>query len=249
MNWNFRAVFLVLLPVVLAIEWPPSAEICRDVVCNKPRGSWCTSQMKKGKEKAVCACPEDCPDVFQPVCSVYGRQFDNLCKLHLYTCKKGKNIPMAYEGECIASQKKCKRDEYEQFPVRLLDWFMHLHQIDEFGRLDPNTNIKQVTSEERVMYATWKFNLLDEKKDGYLDKRDLLNFRYALMPLEHCANDFFKSCANKKSKKISLEGWIQCLKVYDAEEYPEEGAEFGGFFEEEDEEEEDIDDIFEADDE
>lgn len=53
-----------------------------------------------------------------------------------------------------ASQKKCKDDEFQQFPVRLLDWFLHLHEIDQFGRLDPNTNIKQKTPQERSMYAT-----------------------------------------------------------------------------------------------
>lgn len=59
----------------------------------------------------------------------------------------------------------------------------------------------------------WKFNQLDDDGDGKLDKKDLLNFRYSLMPLEHCASDFFKTCANKKAKKITLEGWLQCLKV------------------------------------
>ncbi|XP_071830104.1 SPARC-like [Apostichopus japonicus] len=246
MSMNLSSLFLILLPVVLALEWPPDAEICQDVVCKKPKGSWCTPGEKNGKLKAVCECPENCPDVYQPVCSVYGRQYENLCKLHEYTCKKGKNIPMAYNGICIASQKKCKDDEFQQFPVRLLDWFLHLHEIDEFGRLDPNTNIKQKTPQERSMYATWKFNQLDDDGDGKLDKKDLLNFRYSLMPLEHCASDFFKTCANKKAKKITLEGWLECLKVYDTLEYPQPEE---GVTEEVDEDlDDDIDDFFGDDD-
>lgn len=236
------SVLLLLLPMVIAVEWPPDDDVCEDKVCKKPRGSWCTPQMKNGKLKPVCACPDSCPDLEQPICSVYGRQYDNLCKFHEYTCKKRKNIPIAFHEPCIASQKKCKGLELEQFPVRLLDWFLHLNEIDEYGRLDPNTNIKQKTPDQRMMYATWKFNQLDDDGDGKLDKRDLLNFRYSLMPLEHCADDFFKICANKKTKKISLDGWITCLKVYDAEEYPEEGAE--PIRAEEPEEDEDDEDFF-----
>ena len=36
-----------------------------------------------------------------------------------------------------------------QFPHRVLEWFLHLKEIDEFGRLDPTNNIRKISDEER----------------------------------------------------------------------------------------------------
>ena len=56
--------------------------------------------------------------------------------------------------------------------------------------------------------------------DDVLDKRELLRFRYALMPLEHCAGPFFTRCGamikgdhERDAKEITKEEWMKCLKV------------------------------------
>ncbi|XP_077999290.1 SPARC-like [Glandiceps talaboti] len=186
---------------------------CEFKKCKKPVGSMCQVVEKKGRKTAECVCPEECDDEDSPVCSVYGRQYDNRCKLHKLACKKGKYIRVAYEGKCIASQEPCQDYEYEQFPRRLLEWFLHLKENDEFGSINPRSTTRSLSMQEKRSLAEWKFDLLDRKGDKKLDRRDFRDFRYSLMPLEHCADDFFKGCDDNGNKKITLDEWFECLNL------------------------------------
>ena len=62
-------------------------------------------------------------------------------------------------------------------------------------------------------FSQWKFDQLDRNSDNQLDGRDLKEFRYALMPLEHCASKFFSMCDIDKSSRISFDEWTDCLMV------------------------------------
>nr|XP_002735796.1 PREDICTED: SPARC-like isoform X1 [Saccoglossus kowalevskii] len=206
---------MLLLCLAAAKEWQETydKDLCAKVKCKKPPGSMCTVVEKNGEPSTTCSCPTECSDEYEPVCSVFGREYDNRCKLHLQACSKRKHIAVAFEGKCIASQEPCSADEYMQFPHRLLLWFVHLKEIDEFGSIHPDSSLRTMDVAEREEIAKWKFDLLDRKGDGKLDRRDLRDFRYALMPLEHCADEFFKSCDVDNNVKLTLDEWYDCLKV------------------------------------
>lgn len=242
------AVVGLILPVVLS-QATDEDDLCADFKCKKPRGSMCQVTEIDGVLKPSCVCPTSCVgEQDSPVCSVFGKQYANLCEFHKFSCKKRKSIPLAFEKPCIASQKACTKEEFSQFPYRLLEWFMHLKENDEFGRIDPNRRISYIDIAQREQVATWKFDALDTNEDDSLDKAELLRFRYALMPLEHCSSPFFVRCAklHGEAKKISIQEWMECLKVYDVvgeEETPQEQTEGNPeepVAEEEEEEEEDV---------
>ena len=52
-----------------------------------------------------------------------------------------------------ASQAKCERDELRQFPFRLLAWFVHLKQNEDFGTIDPSVTLEAMRAEKRQEVA------------------------------------------------------------------------------------------------
>ncbi len=67
----------------------------------------CIPVLKGDKWKPKCKCPADCAgERHDPVCSVYGKEYNNLCELHLYACNKGRNIEMAFKGGCVGKLDK-----------------------------------------------------------------------------------------------------------------------------------------------
>ncbi|XP_078577787.1 uncharacterized protein LOC144862837 isoform X1 [Branchiostoma floridae x Branchiostoma japonicum] len=196
-------------------------DVCENFKCRKPPGSMCTVDYSKGKPRPKCICPTNCPREMEKVCSVYGRTFDNMCRLHVEACRKKRRIEVAYQGECIAKQEPCTEYEKSQFPIRLMEWFFHLKEIDEFGHFSNVTSgaTLVMTDRERGKLAKWKYDQLDRKGDGKLGRRDLKDFRYALMPMEHCAEAFFRKCDTNKDKGVDMDEWNTCLGVYrDADE-------------------------------
>ncbi|MBN3319258.1 SPRC protein, partial [Atractosteus spatula] len=120
----------------------------------------------------------------------------------------------------LAKQAPCSKEELAEFPFRLLNWFLHLREIDEFEKVNDSSTHALMTKRERKGLAKWRFDLLDVGKDGVLSQRDLLEFRYHLMPLEHCASEFFntvccfcgqRSCDADGDQSVSLQEWIHCL--------------------------------------
>lgn len=192
-----------------------NAELCARKRCgkSKPRGAMCTIvRDEQGRRQAKCFCPLSCSRNDQsPVCSIYGREYDNTCFLHLEACRKRRYIKVAYPGNCIASQAKCEESELDQFPFRLLAWFVHLRHNNEFGTIENAANGTEMTREERQEAAEWKFAKLDRNSNGELTQRELRNFRYALMPLEHCAKNFFKKCDENRDNKLQKSEWDSCF--------------------------------------
>ncbi|XP_078493859.1 SPARC isoform X2 [Ciona intestinalis] len=192
----------------------PDEKLCARKRCGrKPKGSWCQIvRDENGHRTPTCVCPRSCNTThIEPVCSMYGRQYDSECLMHLEACKKRKNIKLAYEGACIASQAKCQSHELQQFPFRLLDWFVHLKDVDEFGSVDYQKTVMSLSESDRRAVAQWKFQHLDRNKDGKLSNKEIKRFRFALMPLEHCAKHFFKKCDLDKNRKLSSDEWSECL--------------------------------------
>lgn len=194
------------------LDMTPDERLCAKKRCKSPKGAFCEVVDKKGSRVAQCVCPTDCEyEPESPVCSVYGREYDNVCLLHKEACAKKKNIRVAYKGRCIASQRKCEKEERKQFPFRLMDWFVHLKQNDNFGSVDPDKTLTTISEAERREVADWKFGTMDKNNNAELTKRELKRFRYALMPMEHCASDFFKFCDGNKDGKIQATEWTHCL--------------------------------------
>ena len=54
----------------------------------------------------------------------------------------------------LASQRRCEPEERKQFPFRLMDWFVHLKQNDDFGTVDPGKTLTTITEDERRDVAT-----------------------------------------------------------------------------------------------
>nr|XP_015195719.1 PREDICTED: SPARC-like [Lepisosteus oculatus]XP_015195720.1 PREDICTED: SPARC-like [Lepisosteus oculatus]XP_015195721.1 PREDICTED: SPARC-like [Lepisosteus oculatus] len=185
---------------------------CLQKKCLKPKGSWCqVFTGENGVQKTKCVCPRACSSKLDPVCSNYGRQYNNECLLHKEACSKRRYIKVSYYGKCLAKQAPCSKGELAEFPYRLLNWFLHLREIDEFEKVNDSSTHAFMSKRERKGLAKWRFDLLDVGKDGVLSKRDLLEFRYHLMPLEHCASEFFKSCDADGDQSVSLQEWIYCL--------------------------------------
>ncbi|XP_071952588.1 SPARC-like [Antedon mediterranea] len=224
---------ILLIAAIIAIasaaisqkELAPEENPCYGYKCKDPVGSMCVVVEKGTKLKPSCVCPEECPTEVEPVCSVYGKQYDNLCTLHKVACEKKRAIPVAFLSECIAKSTPCAQSELEDFPHRLLEWFLHLRETEELGKVNPENNIRNIDISERIELAEWKFQQLNRnKKDNKLDRRDLREFRYALMPLEHCADNFFSMC-DKGDNVITLDEWIECLRIDEVPYEPTEDDE------------------------
>uniref|UniRef100_UPI00358ED01B SPARC-like n=1 Tax=Myxine glutinosa TaxID=7769 RepID=UPI00358ED01B len=147
----------------------------------------------------------------QPVCSSFGRQFQSLCWLHKQACARHRRILLAYFGPCVAKQIRCKGSESEQFPFRLLDWFLHLREMETEGHINPSSSPANLTHPNRLDLAQWQFSDLDQNDNGELNKQELRVLRLRLMPLEHCSNGFFRSCDKDHNKVLSLDEWTACL--------------------------------------
>jgi len=224
MNFKLLLASFTLLCFTLAVEAQyrdayfdetSDAELCAKKRCGrtKPKGSMCTVESDStGRRRARCSCPKHCTnDYTGPVCSIYGREYDNKCLLHKEACRKRRFIKVAYDGHCIASQAKCERDELRQFPFRLLAWFVHLKQNEDFGTIDPSVTLEAMRAEKRQEVANWKFSKLDHDSDNVLTQRELRNFRYSLMPLEHCAKSFFRKCDKNRDSKLQMTEWNECF--------------------------------------
>lgn len=187
-------------------------QLCRLMKCRKPAGSVChVVTTENGTRIPKCMCPKTCPGEQKPVCSAYGRQYDNACLLYKEACRRRRRIGISYYGECIARQGACSDAEGGQFPFRLLEWFLHLKEIDAFGTVDPSSSQASLDRQQRTLLAAWKFAALDREGDGELSRRDIKDLRFRLMPLEHCAEQFFRSCDKNDNKMISEEEWTSCL--------------------------------------
>jgi len=189
-------------------------EICSLKRCGrvKPKGSMCKVVVSEdGFREASCFCPKSCPKINSPVCSIYGKQYNSECLLHMEACRKKRYMRIANQGECIASQERCAADELKQFPFRLLAWFVHLKQNDEFGTIDPTHTIKKMNADELESISNWKFEKLDKNNNSELSARELKRFRYALMPLEHCSKDFFRKCDENSDGKVQKVEWDNCF--------------------------------------
>ncbi|KAF6736313.1 SPARC-like protein 1 [Oryzias melastigma] len=108
------------------------------------------------------------------------------------------------------SKSECTEEELGQFPFRLLDWFLLLNRM---GKSYVPAALPQscLSYAQRTQLAQERFSLLDKNKDGKLSRRDLKKLQYKRMPMEHCAEPFFKSCDRNKNRKVTLKEWTNCL--------------------------------------
>ncbi|KAJ1143568.1 hypothetical protein NDU88_009875 [Pleurodeles waltl] len=188
------------------------AELCEFIKCRKPAGSWCQVVEEDGVKIPKCVCPKICPRTeSDPVCSVTGKSYLSQCLLHKEACRKRRRIGLAHKGRCLVLQTVCSVGELDQFPHRLLDWFLYLLQISGNGTLSNIGGQTCLSRQERRQIAKERFHTADRNKNGKLGQRELKKLQYKHLPMEHCAKPFFQSCDTDRNKKVTLEEWLFCL--------------------------------------
>ncbi|KAM9434112.1 SPARC-like protein 1 [Clarias gariepinus] len=182
--------------------------LCGLMKCYSPTGSQC--QVVKNGDILVpkCVCPITCPRQNAPLCSVLGKTYINECLLHKESCRKKQRIGKAHDGPCLEAGV-CSDLELGQFPYRLLDWFLLISRMGKQYTAAHTTSC--ITNRHRVQLAQNWFSILDRNKNGKLSMKDLKKLHYKKMPLEHCANTFFKSCDKNRNNKVTVNEWISCL--------------------------------------
>ncbi|RUS83809.1 hypothetical protein EGW08_008421, partial [Elysia chlorotica] len=66
--------------------------------CDKCKGVKCDNYAKC--ESGTCVCPIICPDGREPVCGTDDRTYKNECEMRKHACAHGKDIQVAFMGEC-----------------------------------------------------------------------------------------------------------------------------------------------------
>ncbi|KAL6256579.1 hypothetical protein P5V15_012689 [Pogonomyrmex californicus] len=99
----------------------------------------------------------------------------------------------------------CDRTEKSKFNVNLIENFKI-----EYRRT--NISAEDVKNVERVL--SWKFLMLDQNADGYLDKEEYKELRRlakkAVRP-KKCARTFARTCDLNRDLKLSKQEWGACL--------------------------------------
>lgn len=104
--------------------------------------------------------------------------------------------------------KPCRRADKAQFNTHLIknihtEWSRDHHPLG----VNPGTDLDRIVLE-------WKFNKMDEDKNGNLDKNEYRTLRRivkkAVKPLK-CAKQFPKVCDVDKNDYISRAEWVDCL--------------------------------------
>ena len=63
-------------------------------------GSTPASPPATPKGQGRCHCEDNCPYIYNPVCSTEGTTFDNECHLKLAACRRRRPIRQKHSGEC-----------------------------------------------------------------------------------------------------------------------------------------------------
>jgi len=181
---------------------------CISRVCD--RGAMCRVTNLKRYE-TECFCPTYCEPSSAPVCSVYGKQYDSKCHLHLEACKQDRNIDIAYEGACITSQKQCTSSALNQFPARFLEWMMHVRDEEIYGAANLKKNVVELPSSTQIHVAQWMFERMDADDSKTLAYQELTGLLMYLMSVEACIGDFLQSCDIDHNEDITVREWKICL--------------------------------------
>ncbi|XP_069467190.1 SPARC-like [Ambystoma mexicanum] len=187
-------------------------ELCELIKCRKPAGAWCQVVEENCVKIPKCLCPQTCSRADDaPVCSVTGKSYASQCLLHKEACRKRRRIGLAHQGRCTVLETVCSAEEFDQFPYRLMDWFLHLRQISTNVTFSHIGAQICMCREDRRELAKGRFLTADRNKNGKLGQRELKKLQYKHLPMEHCAKPFFQTCDTDRNKKVTLEEWLYCL--------------------------------------
>ncbi|XP_019866460.2 SPARC-related modular calcium-binding protein 1 isoform X3 [Aethina tumida] len=101
--------------------------------------------------------------------------------------------------------KMCKPKDKDTFNHNLIRSFQKDYEINSGTENDNHTFI-----------LTWKFQTLDNNKDGYLDKleyKDLKRMTKKAVRPKRCAKNFTRSCDVDGDQRISQQEWAECLTI------------------------------------
>ncbi|XP_062864118.1 testican-2 [Trichomycterus rosablanca] len=182
--------------------------LCEMLKCYFPVGSWCRVVKDGNVLTPKCVCPTTCPRQGAPVCSVVGKTYHNECLLHKEACRKKRRIGKAHDGPCF-EVGECTALELDQFPYRLLDWFLLISRMGKSFTSVPTPSC--ISHTHRVQLAQSWFSMMDADGDGKLKMKDLKKLHYKKIPLEQCARTFLQSCDSNRNKKVTLSEWTSCL--------------------------------------
>jgi len=181
---------------------------CISRVCE--RGAMCRVTNLE-KYETECFCPTYCEPGNEPVCSVYGKEYESKCHLHMEACKQDRNIGIAYEGACITSKKQCTSSSLNQFPARFLEWMMHVRDEEIYGAANLKKNVVELPSATQIHVAQWMFERMDVDSSKTLAYQELTGLLMYLMSVETCIGEFLQSCDIDHNEDITIREWKICL--------------------------------------
>ncbi|KAJ7375385.1 hypothetical protein OS493_002145 [Desmophyllum pertusum] len=212
----YFALGCVFLHRAVTAEQPPAThkDPCQNVFCTK--GRMCVVNKDRS---TTCVCPQSCPDEYNPVCSVYLRQFNNKCELHKFACRIGIMMAIERTGKCDfrgSDLEPCPVSRLLQFHDRYLEYLMAARERE----LDPNFTLESkrldslTESEERKQIIEWEFSSQDSNQDGILDEHEI---EAMIDRDEDCMVGFMKSCDYDHHPGISRREWNTCFPPMVAE--------------------------------
>lgn len=205
-SFLYTGLYLVFLHVMSAEQSSATQrDPCYNVFCTKGRMCVINSDFS-----TTCVCPEACPDDYNPVCSVYLRQFNSTCKLHKFACRVEIMMGIERKGECDLKdyeREPCPVPNLLQFHDRYLAYLSLAKDRDLSG--DPEARgISRLTYEERRAIIEWEFHSRDKDSNGILDQDEI---EAMLIPDEDCMIGFIKSCDYDHYPGISKVEWNTCF--------------------------------------
>lgn len=211
--WNL--VFLACCVLLLGVEI--RGQGCSGVKC--PRGRMCVSNRDDGRVFTQCVCPESCPSVQDPVCSVYHTEFPNPCEMHKFACANNVPIRVKNRGFCDVNdlnevrRVRCPNDALLQFPNRYLEWLMIAREKSFDRNFQLTDRVDSLNDEQRKTILRWEFDLLDKDKNLYVDQDELLRIRETLGPMEPCIYGFLQACDQSNQTTFSGRDWEGCFPL------------------------------------
>ncbi|XP_001626442.2 SPARC isoform X2 [Nematostella vectensis] len=212
-----RSLFLALLACLALVSAQRQAYgPCRDTFC--PRGGVCTPYVEGDRSYTTCECPTSCPDLDDPVCSIFNQEFKNACEMHKYACKLQMSMAIKNAGACVKptdpkmmGMTDCPKWMLEQFPYRFLDWLYLTRELSRDPRFEIAKRGEQLTGDEIKEVLAWEFNNWDLNKNGIWDKEELDLVQTILMPIEGCSFGFLKSCDLDGKGDMDRREWMMCF--------------------------------------
>lgn len=206
-----KTVSLVLLAAFVATIFAETEDPCLRKFCR--HGKIC---LINKDNSTVCECPTGCPsEEHEPVCSVYGMEFQSRCELHKFACNYGIVMGVENQGKCVQGPKavaSCPIDQLVQFHDRYMEFIFVAREREanpDFKMGDKR--IDSLTDVEKTDIILWEFKSRDLNKNNIIEPREIEMIMDPLLEVEHCVYGFLKSCDYNEDGNIEKREWESCF--------------------------------------